>query len=235
MRTCLASLASLFLVSAVHGQGAVQISFRGSIEPIGGARVEFDVIPTADHKPELELHLDWQLARGTSAEDLVLILDRELTVRHIGHVMLGMHDGTPLAAGLLIDSTLSVGLRMGHGLLADLTLPDRSPAGIRLLAPSDVKQDSSLVIDATTYHPVSKERGRLHVEIPLDAKSNGPAISERLMTAAIAQKWLGERVNHDSWRPGTSSEGALPVGCSITLGATQGDWRLEIEIDAVRR
>ena len=129
----------------------------------------------------------------------------------------------------------SVGLRMGHGLSADLTLPDRSPSSIRVLPPNEVKVAGALSIDATTYHPVSKERGRLHVELALDSKSNSPAISERLMTAAIAQKWLGERVNHDSWRPGTSSEGALPVGCSISLGTAQGDWRLELEIDALRR
>jgi hypothetical protein len=235
MRLCIAFLGIVSLAAIAHGQGAVQISLAGSILPIGGARIEFDVVPSFEHHPELELHLDWQLARGTSAEDLALILDRELANRHIGHVVLGVHDGTPQAAGLLIDSAVSVGLRLGHGLSADLTLPDRSPAAIRILPPSDVKRDSSLLIDATTYHPVSKERGRLHVEIPLEAKSNSPAISERLMTAAIAQKWLGERVNHDAWKPGTSSEGALPIGCSITFGNTESDWRLELEIDTPRR
>ena len=228
LRCALACFAPLLLLGTASAEGLVQLSLEGQLSTAGGAPMELHV-GFWDGETVQSVDLRLHLAEGTTSHDLAMLLAARLRKAGADFQFPGEATASSSAQLFLEDTTL-VSLRLGHGLRAKVTTTDQAPESVRLLAPLEVKQSTEVLACVTTFNPHLKTPGRLRLVVKATGETEPSTICEELFTTGLERGLVSDRPSPDSWRPTKTSEGAVVIGCSIDLGASQADWGLEVRL-----
>jgi hypothetical protein len=231
----LTTAASLFLclfllTGSARAEGRVQLALQGALDARGGARIEAEVefVFTGTEGPELRTaSLNLQLAEGTSAADIVELLRYDITRRGGSSLYTGERAQQRNVANLFIENVTRIALRLGRGVMCNITLCETSASSVHITPPLDTPDGAQLVVEASTFHPHTKARRRVSLTFELDQRQNATEISSKLTRRALESGWSGENTNHDTWRPGLMTDGGLVEGVSFDFKSS-GDWRFEL-------
>ena len=219
----------LLLASSLRAQGLVQISLGGSVDTPGGGNVEVEVTyPNRNANDALEtVVVALVLGEGTSAFDFALLLERRLEAHNLRVTSSG--PSTPIRGpvNLFVEGVYAVGIRLGHGLNATVTLCEDRPLSIKLSPGRESKLGASISVVAHTYQERTKEVGRVKVSETFSDKSEQTDVATRLVRAAIGAGWTSELANHTTWLPSGTTETERVTACSIEL-RSNADWRLDV-------
>lgn len=219
----------LVCASSLQAQGLVQIALSGSVDTPGGGNVQIEVsYPNRNANNATETAVvALVLGESTSAFDLALLLERRLEQHHLQVTTSG--PSTPMRGpvNLFIEGVFAVGIRLGHGLNATVTLCEDRPASIKLTPGTESKLGATLLVVAHTFQERAKEIGRVTVRETFGDRSEITDIATRLVRAAITAGWTSEMATHDTWIPGGMTETERVTACSIEL-RSNADWRLDV-------
>ncbi|MBL8861756.1 MAG: hypothetical protein JNK02_07060 [Planctomycetes bacterium] len=230
LRPRLASLVltACALAGSARAQGPVQLALMGEVDRTGGARIEVDVTFLARDGQSATASVALFLAERTSAADLGVLLERRLAAAGLRVLNTGSGLPRPVTC-LFVEDVLSVGLRLGHGLRATLTLGEDRAESVRLLAPYDARLDAELRVTASTWMPHERRHARVEYQARLEAAAPPVKIADQLAAASTRVGWSGEIQGHEVWRPGATAAGGAVGAVNFDL-QTQGDWRLEVAL-----
>lgn len=228
--------ASLVLALAVcagsaRAQGLVQLTMAGEVDRTGGARVEVDVtVANAATRGEPRtLSLALFLAERTSAADLAVLLEKRLVAAGVRTVNTSEGQSARPVTCLFVEDVLSVGLRLGQGLRATVTLSEDRPESVRLLPPQDAKLDAELRVTASTWFAHDRKHGRLEFDARLAADQLSPRFADLLSGQATRAGWAGEVQRHEYWMPGAVASAGAVEAVNFDLQSS-GDWRIEVAL-----
>jgi len=224
-------LAATFLLPSARAEGLVQLSFLGSVEPLAGAPVEFEIgaFPVdseAGERREHRLQLELHLAPATSGAELATLIADRLRRLELGVVA---PEPSGDSAQLFIEAVTFVNVRLGHGLHAIVTSSHGPPTGVRFERPKLNRAAAELVVSASTAHLHSEARGLTSFELSIGADVHGAQVAGDLFKAALEANWKAERPETDVWTPVKMKDGAELTGFSLAL-RSQGDWRIEMRL-----
>lgn len=226
------SAAALLLLAAVaapaSAQGLVQLTFSGEIDRTGGARAEVDVTVAKDGQPRT-LSFSVFLAERTSAADLAVLLEKRLTAAGVRTINASEGQSARPVTCLFVEDVLAVGLRLGQGLRATVTLSEDRAESVRVLPPQDARQDADLRVTASTWIAHERKHARVELEARLEAAMPLVRIADTLADKATRAGWPSEIQRHESWLPGAVAGGSAIDAVHFDL-LTQGDWRIEVAI-----
>jgi hypothetical protein len=226
-------LALLFVAAgslSARAQGLVQIIFEGEVDTTGGARIEADVTfqnPTTE--PAVTVSIAVVLGERTSAIDLAGLVSRRLEQ---AGARVNWTGSTAPARGptcLFVENVTSVGLRLGRGLNASVTLCEDRPQSLRLSPGLESRRGATLLVAAQTWEAQSRVPGRLAWDMAFEDKTDAADAASRMVKTAIDKGWFSEIEGHDAWRPGAMTEGAAVTGFSAHL-RSNADWRIDVKL-----
>lgn len=231
MRSLLLLSAILSLASGVRAQGLVQISFFGEVSVTGGARVEADVSFADAHNGGTPRAVSLALLLGerTGATDFALLFARRLEQGGARVIFTGGNAPFSGPVTVFVEDALSVGLKLGSGLTASVTLCEDRPASVKLTPGIESKLGASFQVVAHTYEPHAQEHGRLALDLRFNDKSEVADVGLKLVKSSIGQGWPAELTGHDTWRPSAQTETAVVIGCCFEL-RSDADWRLDVAL-----
>jgi hypothetical protein len=128
---------------------------------------------------------------------------------------------------LFLEDVLAVGVRLGQGLRASVTLSEDRPQSVRVLPPEDAKQDAELRITASTWIAHERRHSRFELEARFDATLSGSRFADQIAGLATRGGWPSEVQRLDQWMPGTVASGGTVEAVVLDLQSS-GDWRLEV-------
>ncbi|QDV08490.1 hypothetical protein Poly30_40370 [Planctomycetes bacterium Poly30] len=261
LTTLLALAAYLFPLACLLGsdaaaQGLVQVYLGGVVqapasEPdtdgdasgddasvsIGshGHLVEIEVDALAGQLPaELLLHL--HVAHGTTGLDLLQLVASRL--ERVGIIATLTGAATAEGAGahatsgsLWIDAATRVHLRLGGGLVGEVSCVEGPPTAIRLIPGSAIGGPATVSVAASTAIVMPGRRpirGRATFSASVADAENSAEAATALWTAAT-NRWVSERPGSDTWRPIKMASGATITGVSVRA-AGRSDWGLEVSL-----
>lgn len=218
------------LVAPSRAQGLVQITLAGEIVEPGGARAEIDigfVVPQTGLPARMTLA--GLFGQSTSAADLSNLVTARLQDYGVRAISLGSHAPLKGPVNLYVDGVTSVGLRLGHGLSAQLTLCEDRPGSVKLTPGAESRLGAEIDVVALTVQDQTRTNGRLTIHVKLDDDPEITDVGMRLVHAAIQQGWPAELKGHDTWCPAASTETERVTSCSFALRST-ADWRLDVAL-----
>ncbi|MCY2961650.1 MAG: hypothetical protein NTY35_15920 [Planctomycetota bacterium] len=228
-----AFLALVSIAGAVpsNAQGLVQLTLAGEIDRTGGARaeVELTIANASTNGEPRTLAFSLFLAERTSAADLAVLLERRLTAAGVRTVNASEGQAARPVTCLFVDDVLGVGLRLGQGLRASVTLSEDRPESVRVLPPQDAKQDAELRVTASTWWAHDRTHHRVELESRLEAAQPVIRIAESLASQATRAGWDSEVQRHEYWMPSATAAGGSIDAVNFDLQSS-GDWRLEIAL-----
>ncbi|MBL8856880.1 MAG: hypothetical protein JNL28_00020 [Planctomycetes bacterium] len=219
----------LLLAPGLRAQGLVQISLSGAIDTPGGGNVEIEVsyLNRNDNDAPVTATIALVLGESTSAFDVALLVARRLESHNLRVTTSG--PSTPMRGpvNLFVEGVVAVGLRLGQGLNASVTLCEDRPLSIKLTPGRESKKGASISVVAHTWLERTKEVGRVTVRETFPEKSEPTDVAARLVRAAIGVGWTSELTGHYTWLPGAMTETERVTACSIEL-RSNADWRLDV-------
>ncbi len=230
MRILLALLVVAALSLSARAQGLVQIILDGEIDPAGGARVEVDVTfrtPLAERATTMSLGV--LLGERTTAVDVAALVSRRLEQAGARVIFTGSTAPGRGPASVFVEDVTSIGLRLGRGLSASITLCEDRPASLRLSPGLESKSGATLLVSAQTYEAQARLPGRLSYDIAFEDKADAADAASKLVKTALDKGWFSEVEAHEVWRPGATTEGASIVGFSVHL-RSNADWRIDVTL-----
>jgi hypothetical protein len=213
-----------------RAQGLVQIVFEGEIDAAGGARVESDiVIGDAGASRPQKMSLALLLGERTSAVDFAGLLARRLEQAGAHVIFTGATGPMKGPTCLFVENVLAIGLRLGHGLNATITLCDDRPSSIKLTPSIESPLGAGLTVVAQTMEAHSQQPGHFTLDVRLDDRADASDVGPQIVKAAIDKGWPSELDQHVTWRPGATTDNGDITSCSIQLRSTT-DWRIDISL-----
>jgi hypothetical protein len=230
MRMLLLALALVAGSLSSRAQGLVQLVLEGEIEPTGGARIESDIVfvDARTSRPQ-KMSLSLLLGERTSAVDFAGLLARRLEQAGARVVFTGATAPMKGPTSLFVDDVLSVGLRLGHGLSATVTLCDDRPTSIKLTPSAETQTGASLLVVAQTMEAHSGQPGRIALDMKLDERADASDVGSQMVKAAIDKGWASELDGHVTWRPGPMTDTGDITACSLQLRSST-DWRIDVSL-----
>lgn len=226
----LAILVGTVLCAPSRAQGLVQLTLAGEIAEYGGARVEVEmVLQSPESASPVRMSLVGLLGQHTSAADLANLVTARLRLVGVSAISLGSHAPLLGPVNLYVDGVLSIGMRLGHGLSATVTLCEDRPASVKLTPGAESKKGADLKVVVLTTQDQTRSQGRFTISTQLVDDSQITDVGMRLVHAAIAQGWPAELKNHDTWCPAAATETERVTSCSFDL-RSQADWRLDVAL-----
>ncbi len=216
---------SLMQISAL-AEGLAQVRFSGAVGPgIKSHLVEVEIGDAVGHDPVI-LHL--HLAHGTTGAELAALVARRAKSAGLDVTLTASNDK---GASLWIDRAAFVNVRLGAGLVADVSCVEGPPSLVKILPPQAIKQACRAHMTASTAIISNGRpplRGSISLEAELQPKTDSAAIATALWEAG-QKVWQSERPGSNAWRPIKAIEGGILTGFSATMEG-KGDWRLEVTL-----
>jgi hypothetical protein len=230
MRIPLLALALVVGSLGSRAQGLVQLAFEGTVDATGGARIESDVtfVDAQTGRPQ-RLSLALLLGEQTSAVDFAGLLARRLQQAGARVIFTGATAPMRGPAMLFIEDVTSVGLRLGHGLSAAVTLCEDRPASIKLTPSQENPSGASLSVVAQTMEAHSHQPGHFALDMKLADRADATDAGTQMVKTAIDDGWSSELDGHETWRPGSSTENGDVTSCSLQLRSNT-DWRIDVTL-----
>lgn len=220
-------LLALFVLGPLAAaQGMVQLRFAGALDVERGHLVEVEIVE-ADTERELVLHI--HLAAGTTGAELA-----QLVARRAERAGISLTAPQPVKGegSLFVDAASKVRLRLGGGLVGEISCTEGAPSLVRVLPPSAIAVDGRVNIVGSSA-VVTKDRPpirrRAEFSAAVTPKMDAPATATALWKAG-AERWMSERPGSDGWRPIKFVDGGVLTGVSARVEGP-GDWRLEVSLD----
>ncbi len=230
MRIPLFVLALVACSLSTRAQGLVQLAFEGEIEPTGGARVESDItfVDRSTGRPQT-VSLALLLGERTSAVDFAGLLARRLEQAGAHVIFSGSTAPTRGPANLFVEDVTSVGLRLGRGLNAAITLCEDRPGSIKLAPGLEAPLGASLFVLAQTMEAHSHQPGRLTLDMKLADRADSTDVGTQMVKTSIDKGWFSELDGHETWRPGPTTDNGNVTSCSLNL-RSNADWRIDVTL-----
>lgn len=224
-------LASIAAAGGARAQGLVQISLEGEVDRTGGARADVEVTYAnrSTNGESRSVAFSMFLAERTSAADLGVLLEKRLTAAGVSILNASAGQAARPVTCLFLDDVLGIGLRLGQGLQASVTLTEDRPESVRLLPPEAAKQDADFRVTATAWVAPERRHGRVEIEARLEAAQPVVRIVDALAAQATRAGWASEVKGHEVWVPGAMAGGGAVDAVSFDLRSS-GDWRLEVAL-----
>ena len=230
MRIPLLALVIVACSLSAPAQGLVQIGFEGEIEPTGGARVESEIrFVDRGTGRQQTLSLALLLGERTSAVDFAGLLARRLEQAGARVVFTGSTAPTRGPANLFVEDVTAVGLQLGHGLNAAITLCEDRPGSIKLTPSIESPLGASLTVVAQTLEPHAHQPGKLALDMKIDERADATDAGTQMVKLAIDKGWFSELEGHETWRPGPTTDGGNVTSCSLNLRSNT-DWRIDVTL-----
>jgi hypothetical protein len=225
--------ALLFLVAAAlpaRAQGLVQVILEGEVETTGGARIEADVtfVSTQDGRPHT-FSMALLLGARTSAVDVAGLLAQRLDQAGARVIWTGSTAPMRGPASLFVQDVTAIGLRLGRGLNASVTLCEDRPLMVKLSPGEESTRGATLLVAAQTYEPQVRKPGRFSYDLEFQDKSDGADAASKMVKSAIDKGWFSELEGQYGWRPGAMREGAAITSLSLHL-RSNADWRIDVTL-----
>lgn len=210
---------------AAHAEGLVQIALRGALADKGGAHLVEMEVTHADGELFLHLHL----ASGTTGGELAELFAQRLEASGADVTLALRGEGD--RGSVWVDGVSKVALRLGGGLMAEVSCAEGPPAVVRCHVPSAIPGPMIVHVVASAAIPRSdrpplRRRATLDVEVEADASADEVATA---LWKAAETKWMTERIGGTGWSPVKLLDGSVLTGVSVQLD-TQADWRVEVEL-----
>ncbi len=237
--------------AAVPAQALVQLHLSGEIaapstvtadetsaQPaeFHGHLVELEV-EAVGREPGTELVLHLHVAQGTTGRELLQLAATRLDRLGIDATLTGVtaKGGDHTAGSLWIEGATRVRLRLGGGIVGEVSCTEGPPAAIRLLAPSAIlpsaEQPSEALVAASTAIVMKGRppiRGRATFKAAL-AEAKHSADAATALWEAASKGWMSDRPGSDTWRPVKMTNGAAITGVSVRV-VGQADWGVEVTL-----
>ena len=214
--------------------GLVQIRLWGAVSApamdggggVFGHLVEVEIDAAVNGvRSGVVLHL--HLAAGTTGEELLQMVSAKLAAASIR----GKLAVTESAGSLWVEGALRVHLRLGGGLVGEVSCAEGPPQSVRIRPASAMKSPMAVQVSASTAIVMNGRlpiRGRATFTASLEKAEHAAEAATALWEAAKG-KWISDRPGADAWRPIKMSDGAAITGVSMRLTG-EGDWALELEL-----
>jgi hypothetical protein len=230
MRILLALLVVAAGSLSARAQGLVQVIFDGEVDTTGGARIEAEVtFMNSSLGRTTTMSLNVVLGERTSAVDLAGLVSRRLEQAGARVIFTGSTAPARGPTSVFVDDVTSIGLRLGRGLSASITLCEDRPSSLRLSPGLESKRGATLMVAAQTYEAQARMPGRFNYDLTFEDKTDAADAASKLVKTAIDKGWFSEIEGHDVWRPGATTEGASVTGFSAHLRST-ADWRIDLTL-----
>lgn len=231
MRAVLTAIVLVVLASVSNAAGLVQITLNGSVTTGGGAPVQLEITAADPQTPEHPrvANLELLLAEGTTAKDLAALLARRLDAAGIGFVRTESSADASARTSIFVEQAMGVGVRLGNGLSATITLCDAAPTSARLSPGLDAKSPCQVSVVAHTQNAVTLERKRLAVGFTLEARATLTEANSKLALTAIGAGWRSELKSNEWWLPKPATEHGNVTGCTLEA-LSVGDWRFDVTL-----
>lgn len=187
-----------------------------------------------DQDAKLVLHV--HIAHGTTGLEILQLVHSRLerlgvdsTLTEESGVL--VPGASPAAASLWVEAATRVHLRLGGGLLGEVSCVEGPPTAIRLLPASAIPGPASVAIAASTALVMPGRRpirGRATFSAKITDAENSAEAATALWTSAT-NRWVSERPGSDTWRPIKMASGATITGVSVRV-AGRSDWGLEVSL-----
>jgi hypothetical protein len=230
MRMPLLALALVACSLCSRAQGLVQLAFEGEIDATGGARIESDIVFVDAHTGHAQkLSLALLLGERTSAVDFAGLLARRLEQAGARVIFTGSTAPMRGPVSLFVEDVASVGLRLGHGLNASITLCDDRPGSIRLTPSVESPLGATLMVVAQTMEAHAQQPGRMTLDMKLEDRADATDAGSQMVKVAIDKGWASELDGHVTWRPGQTTDNGDVTSCSLQLRSST-DWRIDVTL-----
>ena len=114
MQRVLLSLVLLALSSSVGAEGLVQITLEGTLQTVGGARIEFEVGARANGEAR-QVILGLHLAENTTCSDLATLLSKRLESGGFEVLTTRSDEGGSPRVQIFVEDAIFVRMRLGGG------------------------------------------------------------------------------------------------------------------------
>lgn len=223
-----------FSQATTASAGLVQIRLSGAVsapatDGSGGefghlVEVEIDAVGNGG-RSGVVLHL--HLAAGTTGKELLQMVSAQLATASIRSSLAV----TESAGSLWVEGAMRVHLRLGGGLIGEVSCAEGPPQSVRIRPASAMTSPMAVQVSASTAIVMNGRppiRGRATFKASLEQAEHAAEAATALWEAAKG-KWISDRPGADAWRPIKMSDGAAITGVSIRLTG-EGDWALEVEL-----
>ena len=218
-----ACLLPFLTASPCLAEGGVQLSLEGTSGP-HGALMELNVTAFDTKSSDLrtvQVDLSLYVAAGTPSSDVLATLNDRIRAAAITTVL---PTTEKRLASLFVSDATRVRSRVGGDFELTITTSEGPPTWIRLERPARLESVSTLRIAAVGRSSIDGRTGTDKLTLELDAKANGPSVSNSLHKHAGALGWLSDRPELSSWRPLRVGDGLLVVGCSVSVSSADPWW-----------
>lgn len=196
--------------------------------------IEVDAAGRGSGPAEVVLHL--HVAHGTTGAELLQLTAARLQRLGVAATLTGVSGANapgipPTSGSLWIEGAMRVHLRMGGGLIGEISCVEGPPAAMRLIPGDAIEGGASVSVTASTAIVMPGRRpirGRATFQAALTALENSAEAATALWTAA-KDRWVSERPGTDTWRPIKMASGATITGVSVRVTG-QSDWGLEVSL-----
>lgn len=192
--------------------------------------IEVDALSSAVGGAPVSMVLHMHVAAGTTGESLVELVGERLKTLGVAVTITGAGDGTP-GASLWVSRAIRVALRLGGGLVGEISCAEGPPASIQVLPASAIQGPATAFLSASTAIVMKDRRpirGRASFAASF-ADLKNPAETATALWEAASEDWVSERPGSDRWRPVKMANGSAITGVAVRLGG-RADWGLVVEL-----